>query len=174
MAGFGVAPFYVRRDLLDRIHADRAGWHVERSLGNYQYQHYKSAKKYEFASLSFGEVYQLAAALSYLQRVGLDKIETHTLALTDRLRSVLTERGFKIFTPDGTRSSILSFYLAQSSEAAARVFDEARVRISLQRSETDEPSGPTASTRVRVAVSFFNNASDVDRLLRVADALQRG
>src|ERR1043165_7320700 len=87
MAGFGVAPFYVRRDLLDRVRADRVGWRVERRLGNYRYQHYKSAKKYEFSSLSFGEVYQLAAAIAYLRGVGLDRIEAHTIALTERLRA---------------------------------------------------------------------------------------
>src|SRR5437870_5833843 len=46
MAGFGIAPFYVRRDLLDRVSADRAGWHVEKRLGDYRYQHFKNAKKY--------------------------------------------------------------------------------------------------------------------------------
>jgi hypothetical protein len=36
---------------------------VEKRLGDYQYQHYRTAKKFEYASLAFGEIYQLAAAL---------------------------------------------------------------------------------------------------------------
>jgi selenocysteine lyase/cysteine desulfurase len=172
MAGFGVAPFFVRRELLDRVRADRVGWHVEKSLGDYRYQHFRNAKKYEFASLAFGEIYQLGAALDYLQRVGLDRIEQHTLALTDRLRAGLVDRGFSLFTPANTRSSILSFYVAQSSEAAERAFDEAAVKISMQRGETDEPAGPDARSRVRVAVSLFNNAADIDRLLAATEKLR--
>jgi selenocysteine lyase/cysteine desulfurase len=172
MAGFGVAPFYVRRDLLDRVRADRVGWRVERRLGNYRYQHYKSAKKYEFSSLSFGEVYQLAAAIAYLRGVGLDRIEAHTIALTERLRAGLAARGFRFYTPTGNRSSILSFYVTQTQDAVAKAFDDARVKISVQRGETDEPAAADASCRIRVAVSLFNNARDIDRLLTVADTLR--
>jgi selenocysteine lyase/cysteine desulfurase len=172
MAGFGVAPFFVRRELLDRIRPDRVGWRVEKSLGGYRYQHFRDAKKYEFASLAFGEIYQLAAALDYLQRVGLQRIETHTAALTDRLRAGLADRGFRVFTPRGTRSSILSFYLKQTTATAAKVFEEARIKVSLQRGETDEPPGPDAQTRVRVAVSFFNNAADIQRLLGATETLR--
>ena len=171
MAGFGVAPFFVRRELLDRIRPDRVGWHVERSLGGYHYQHYRSSKKYEFASLAFGEIYQLAAALDYLQRVGLDRIETHTVALTDRLRAGLADRGVRIFTPRGTQSSILSFYVTQTPDAAGKAFEDARIEISIQRGETDEPAGPGARTRVRVAVSLFNDAADIQRLLGAAEKL---
>src|SRR3954468_22194905 len=171
MAGFGVAPFFVRRELLDRIRPDRVGWHVEKSLGDYHYQHYRSAKKYEFASLAFGEIYQLGAALEYLQRIGVDRIEQHTLALTERLRAGLVDGGFRLFTPPNTRSSILSFYVAQSTDAAERVFEEAGIKISMQRGETDEPAGPDARSRVRVAVSLFNNTADIDRLLSVAEGL---
>lgn len=172
MAGFGVAPFFVRRELLDRVRPDRAGWHVEKSLGNYRYQPFKNAKKYEFASLAFGEVYLLGAALDYLERVGLQRIEAHTVALTDRLRAGLVERGFQVFTPPGTRSSILSFYVTPSPEAAAEAFEEARVKISIQRGETDEPAGPEARTRVRAAMSLFNNAADIQRLLGAAEKLR--
>jgi selenocysteine lyase/cysteine desulfurase len=172
MAGFGVAPFFVRRELLDRVRPDRAGWHVEKSLGSYRYQSFKNAKKYEFASLAFGEVYLLGAALDYLQRVGLQRIEAHTVALTDRLRAGLVERGFQVFTPPGTRSSILSFYVKPSPEAAAEAFEQAGVKISIQRGETDEPAGPGARTRVRAALSLFNNAADIQRLLGAAEKLR--
>ncbi len=172
MAGFGVAPFYVRRELLDRIRPDRAGWRVEQRLGDYRYRPYADGRKYEFSSLAFGDVFQLAAAIEYLRRVGLDRIEAHTRSLVDRLRSGLADRGFRMFTPAGAGSSILSFYVAGPPDAAAEAFDSARVRISIQRGETDEPAGPDASCRVRVGVSLFNNAADIDRLLTVAERLR--
>ncbi|MGB7680937.1 MAG: aminotransferase class V-fold PLP-dependent enzyme [Candidatus Acidiferrales bacterium] len=167
MADFGVAPFFVRKELLDRIRSDRVGWNLERELGNYQYKHFRSAKKYEFSCLAFGEVYKLAAALAYLESVGLEKIEAHTQSLTDQLRAGLANRGFRIFTPSGTHSSILSFYIHQSPDAAAKIFDAAGVKISTQNGDTTDEEDRTGSSvsRVRVAVSLFNNAADIQRLL---------
>ena len=174
MAGFGIAPFFVRRDLLDRIKADRVGWHVEKRLGNYQYQHFANGKKYEFASLAFGEVYQLAAALAYLERVGLARIEAQTSTLVAMLRRGLTERGFRVFTPAETRSPILSFYIGGAAEAATKALDAAGVKVSVQNGDrTDAYGGSGApATRVRVAVSLFNNAADIQRMLSAAERLR--
>ena len=174
MAGFGVAPFYVRRELLDRVSPDRVGWHVEKNLGRYQYQHFKNGKKFEYASLAFGEVYQLAAALAYLNDIGLERIDQHTATLVNQLRTGLTDRGFRIFTPAGVRSSILSFYIDQPTDAAARALDAASVKVSVQsgdRTDTDDGAGGSVN-RVRVAVSFFNNGPDIDRMLAASERLK--
>ena len=51
LGGFGVAPFYIRRDLLDRVRLDRYGaLHVERELDDHRYEIYKTAKKFEYAT----------------------------------------------------------------------------------------------------------------------------
>jgi selenocysteine lyase/cysteine desulfurase len=171
-AGFGVAPFYVRRELLDRIHPTNVGWMVEKRLEDYHYQHYRTAKKFEYASLAFGEIYQLAAGLKYLEGIGLDRVEAQSLALVDRLRKGLTLRGFRILTPEGNRSSIVSFYIREEQPAAEKILEEAKIQVSLQNGERTEAYGGTGPvTRVRVALSFFNNATDVDRLLEVSQRL---
>jgi selenocysteine lyase/cysteine desulfurase len=171
-AGFGVAPFYVRRELLDRIHPQNVGWRVEKRLGGYEYQHYRTAKKFEYASLAFGEVYQLAAALKYLESIGLDRIEAQSLALVEQLRKGLGARGFHILTPSGTRSSIVSFYIKEESPAAERILEDAKIKVSLQTGDRTDAYGGTAPlTRVRVSLSFFNNAGDVDRFLEVSAKL---
>ena len=67
LGGFGVAPFYVRRDLLDRIRLDRYGaLHVERELGDGRFRSYRTAKRFDYATLPFAEVYQLGAGLAYV------------------------------------------------------------------------------------------------------------
>ena len=174
MAGFGVAPFFVRRELLDQVRADRVGWHVEKRLDDYHYQHYRSGKKYEFASLAFGELYQLAAALAYLDRVGLTQIDTHTAALMTRLRKGLVDRKFRIFTPEGSRSSILSFYIDQAAAAATKTLDDAGVKVSVQNGDRTDAYGGTGApfSRVRVSVSFFNNAADIERMLEASERLR--
>jgi selenocysteine lyase/cysteine desulfurase len=172
MAGFGVAPFYVRRELLDRIQPANVGWQVAKRLPDYEYEHHRTARKFEYASLAFGEVYQLKAALSYLRGIGLDRVEAQSMSLVDRLRAGLADRGFRILTPEGNRSSIVSFYIAKEAEPARKILDEARVTVSLQNGDRTEAyggSGPV--TRVRVALSFFNNAADVDRFLEVVERL---
>ena len=110
MAGFGVAAFYVRRELLDRIHPANVGWMVEKRLPDYGYQPYRNARKFEYSSPAYGQMYELAAALAYLKRIGLDKIEAQSMALAQQLRKGLADRGFRLFTPEGNRSSIVSFY----------------------------------------------------------------
>jgi cysteine desulfurase/selenocysteine lyase len=162
MAGFGVAPFYVRHELLDRIHTANVGWMVEKSLPDYHYQHYQSARKFEFSSPTYGEFFPLAAALGYLKRVGLEKIEEQSVGLAQELRKGLTERGFRIFTPEGNRSPIVSFYVKKSEKEIQAVLDAERVKVSLHED---------GDVRVRVAPAFFNNAAEIKRFLEVSERL---
>ncbi len=171
-AGFGVASFYVRRELLERIHPANVGWQVEKRLEGYQYQHHRTAKKFEYASLAFGEIYQLAAALKYLESVGIDRIEAQSLSLVERLRKGLVAHGFRILTPSGTRSSIVSFYIREEAAAAEKILEQAKVKVSLQNGDRTEAYGGTGPvTRVRVSLSFFNNTGDVDRFLDLSEKL---
>jgi len=164
MAGFGIAPFYVRRDLLDRIQAPNVGWMVEKTLPEYNYQHYRSAKKFEYSSPAYGQFYDLAAALSYLKRVGLDKIEAQCVGLARELRKGLVGLGFNVFTPEENRSPIVSFYVNKPQKDIQTILDAERVMVSLH----EESEG---RTRVRVAPAFFNNASETQRFLDVSGKL---
>ncbi|MBI2834269.1 MAG: aminotransferase class V-fold PLP-dependent enzyme [Acidobacteria bacterium] len=162
LAGFGVAPFFVRRELIDRIRPDRMGhFHVEKELAGYRYQLYRSAKKYEYAVLAEGAVYQLGAALAYLERLGVDKIETHTVGLAQQLREGLAERGLRMFTPPENRSSIVTFFVDRNPEAARSIFDEAKIHVSFKEK----------GAQIRVAPAVFNSAWEIERLLEVAEKL---
>ena len=162
LAGYGVAPFYVRRELLDRIPADRHGaLNIERDLGNYQYEVFKTAKKYEYSTLAFGAVYQLGAALSYIERVGLERIETHSVALAHELRRGLLEKGFTVLTPEGNRSSIVAFVNPKPQADAARLLESARIQVSFREK----------GTQIRVATALFNNRADVRSFLDIAAKL---
>ena len=159
MAGFGVAAFYLRRELLDKIHTANVGWRTPPA----NTQQPRSARKFEYATLSFGDLYELAASLKYLQRVGLDKIEARSQVLVKRFRSGLEARKISIATPPGTRSPIVSFYIRKPVAEAEKIIAAERVKVSFQ--------AAAPLTRVRVALSFFNNEADVDRMLETADKL---
>ena len=166
LAGFGVAAFYVREEHLDRIQPDRRGHlHIEKDLGNYNYKLYNTAKKYEYATLSFVSLYQLGASLSYLDKVGVERVEAHTVRLAQKLRRGLVDHGFKLFTPEGNASSIVTFFNPKTYEEAAKVFDDARVQVSFRGENR---------AQVRVSPALYNNASDIDRFLSVAARLKSG
>ncbi|MBN1222038.1 MAG: aminotransferase class V-fold PLP-dependent enzyme [Candidatus Aminicenantes bacterium] len=163
VAGFGVAPFFVRKDLLDRIRPDRRGHlHIAKDLGNHRYEIYETAKKFEYATLSFVSIYQLGASLSYLERVGVDRIEAHTVGLARKLRKGLADLGFRLFTPEGNASSIVTFFSPKPYHEAVKIFEAAKVEVSFR--------GENRS-HVRVSPALFNTAGDIDRFLNVAEQL---
>jgi selenocysteine lyase/cysteine desulfurase len=156
LGGFGVAPFYVRREHLDRIPPDRQGaLSIEKDLGDHRYQVFKGAKKYEYATLAFGAVVQLGAGLDYLERVGLSRIEAHTLGLARELQRGLRQLGCRVLTPKDSASSIVAFVSPTPQAEAARIFEAERIQLSFREK----------GTQVRVAPALFNHASDGRRFL---------
>ena len=163
LGSFGVAPFYVRREMLDRLRLDRHGaLHVEREIGPREFEIYKTTKRFEYATLAFGPVYQLGAGLAYLERVGVDRIETHTVALAQRLQRGLRSLGFEVTTPEGNRSSIVAFRVGKAADQIARHLEDTRTRVSVREK----------GTQIRVSPALFNTEADIDRFLTVAEGLR--
>jgi len=159
LGGFGVAPFFVRRELLEKIRLDRYGaLHVEKDLGDHRYEIFRTAKKFEYATLPFAEVYQLGAALAYLDRVGVDRIERHTVALAGELRDGLAALGFRLFTPPGNRSSIVSLRLDKNQARARDVLDGAGVQVSFREN----------GSMIRISPALFNTSGEIRRFLEHA------
>lgn len=158
LGGYGVAPFYVREELMDRVPVDRLGsLQIEEDLGNHRYRLYEDGRKYGYATMSFGAVYQLGAALDYLHDVGVDNIERHTVGLAQRLRAGLVDQGFAVLTPAGNRSAIVTFEPGQPVDRLRRDLEAARIRVSLK----------NGGAQVRVGVALFNNDEEIDELLTV-------
>jgi selenocysteine lyase/cysteine desulfurase len=159
LGGFGVAPFFVRRELVDRIRLDRLGaLHVEKELDDHHYEIYQTARKFEYATLPFGEVYQLGAALTYLDRVGVDRIERHTVALARELRQGLVDLGFRAFTPPGNGSSIVTVHLDRNQSRAREVLDAAGVQVSFR----------AGGALVRISPALFNTHAEIQQFLNHA------
>jgi selenocysteine lyase/cysteine desulfurase len=162
LGSFGVAPFYVRRELLERIRLDRFGaLHVEKELGGGRFQLYKTAKRFDYATLPFCEVYQLGAGLAYLQKVGVDRIERHTVELARELRAGLASQGYRVFTPEGNRSSIVTFYFMNDAATFSAAFAKASIDVTVR--------GPLK--QVRVSPALFNTGDDIRRFLVVTGQL---
>jgi cysteine desulfurase/selenocysteine lyase len=159
LGGFGVAPFFIRRELLEKVRVDRLGaLHVEKELGDHRYEIYRTARKFEYATLPFAEIYQLGAALAYLERVGVDRIERHTVALARELREGLAGLGFRLFTPPDNHSSIVSVRLDKNQTRAREVLDGDNVQVSFREN----------GSLIRVSPALFNTRDEIRRFLDAA------
>jgi selenocysteine lyase/cysteine desulfurase len=177
MGGWGIAPFYVRRGLLDEIEPDRYGWQtaLESPSSHYQYRHRTTAAKFEYASPSFDQFQTLAVALSYLEGLGLARIHAWSRELIDYLRAGLSDRGFRIFTPAGTVSPSLTFWSGAGRKETESTFRRAGVRVGFASgSRTSETYNPNPnSCRVRISPAHYNLRSDIDQFLEAAESLPR-
>ena len=161
LAGWGVAPFYVRSAVSDRLRLDRFGeMHAGRELPDHSYEIETSAKRFDYSSRSFGDVYALGAGLAYLERVGVARIEAHTVdRLGRRLQDGLAAQGHALFTPVGNRSSIVTFRTRKPEADVRAAFQRANVEVTVR------------SGTVRVSPALFNNTDDIDRCLEVTRRL---
>lgn len=160
LGGFGVAPFYIKQSLLDRVPPDRFGaFQVTAQQPDHRFQLHKTARRYDYATLPFAEIYQLGIALSYLEKVGVPRIRDHTLGLTRRLEQGLLAQGYKLFTPTGNRASFLSFYTPKPQSDVRAHFESAKIDVTVREGH------------VRASVALFNNAADVDALLAATKSL---
>lgn len=163
LGSYGVAPFYVKRRMLPRLTLDRYGWrHVEKTLGPTEFRIYETAKKFDYATPAFGPIYQLGAGLDYITRVGVDRIETHTVGLAHRLHKGLRTLGFEVLTPEGNRSSIVAFRVHRPADAIARHLADTKTSVSVREN----------GTQIRVSPALFNTDADIDRFLTVAEGLK--
>ena len=158
LGGYGVAPFYVREELLERIGTDRFGsLNIAEELGQHRFRVYDDARKYGYATMGFGSVFQLRAALDYLLRVGVPNIEAHTVSLAQQLNTGLVGQGHDVWTPKDNRSPIVTFRHHRDITLVRSTLEEAGIRISFK-AEGEE---------LRAGIALFNNSDDINKLLDV-------
>jgi len=161
LAGWGVAPLYVRSAIADRLKIDRYGeMHAGRELPDGGYEIPADARSFDYSSRAFGDVHTLNAGLAYLERVGIPRIERHSIdGLAFRLQNGLAAQGHRLFTPLGNRSSIVAFYSTRDPAQLQAAFRDAQIRVTIR------------SGKVRISPALFNNAEEIDRCLEVTRRL---
>ena len=158
LGGFGVAPFYVKEGLLDMVTVDRFGsLQSAENLGDHRFRLHEDAKKYGYATMAFGAVFQLSAGLDYLLEVGVPNIERHTVAIANRLNEGLRAQGHDVLTPSGNRSAIVTFEHGRDPAMVRRTLEEASILVSVREE----------GAQLRAGVALFNTDEEIDRLLEV-------
>ena len=158
LGGFGVAPVYVKEELMDTVTVDRFGsLQVAEDLGEHRYRLHADAKKYGYATMSFGAIFQLSTALDYLLRVRVQNIERHTVALANRLNEGLRAQGHDVLTPRGNQSAIVTFEHGHDLDIVHQSLDEASITLSVR----------DGGAQLRAGIALFNTDEEIDRLLEV-------
>ncbi len=160
MSEFGVAPFYVSREVIERIRTDRIGeFSVVREEADHRYQTVTTARKFEGSSRAFGAVAQLRAALAYLEKTGVARIEAHSVGLAARLHGELAKQGHRLATPHGNRSSIVAFYCAKPADEVRQAFRALNVELTVR------------GGMVRIGAALFNNDDEIGKCLEATRRL---
>ncbi|MEO8334289.1 MAG: aminotransferase class V-fold PLP-dependent enzyme [bacterium] len=160
LGSFGVAPFYVRSDVADRLRLDRFGEMNAKVLPDKSIEIETKGKRFDYSSRAFGDVYTLSAGLAYLEKVGVARIGAHTIdGLALRLQDGLAAQGHRLFTPMGNRSSIVTFYAPSPAASVRAAFDAAHIEVTVR------------NGMVRISPALFNNSEEIDRCLAVTRSL---
>jgi selenocysteine lyase/cysteine desulfurase len=156
----GIAPFFVRRDLFQRLRLDRYGeGQIAERLPNHLYEIYTDARRFEAAPAPPGPTAELAASLKYIEHIGLACIESHTVGMGMRLQLDLDRQGHRMFTPPGNRSPIVAFYIDRPVPEVRDIFRTNKLNVTAR------------NGTVRVSPALFNTADEIDNFLSVAKTL---
>jgi selenocysteine lyase/cysteine desulfurase len=165
LGGFGIAPFFIREEHLDRIKPDRYGaFSVKETRPGFDYTLHDGARGFEYATLAFAPLYMLGAGLEIIERVGLDRIEAQTLPLAHEMRRAVADAGFEVMTPEGNRSPIIAFKLERDPDATRAVFQRHNVHLTVR-------ANALHGVHVRAGAALFNNHEDVAKFQLAVEEL---
>lgn len=153
LGSYGAAFFYVKRELQELIQADRRGMFSVLDMEKFtDFQSYPDAAKYGAATPAFGAVSVVGTSLDYIARIGVDKIEAHTVPLAHQMREHIAEIGLNTDTPAGNRSAIVTFFHGKDPVEVRDLYQSENIKVSYKH----------GGTKIRVGASLFNNQADID------------
>jgi cysteine desulfurase/selenocysteine lyase len=123
-----------------------------------RYELHEDARRFEVGFPSFPTIYQLEAALAWLQQFDAAAVRDHVLALSGRLVGELADRGWRLLTsadPD-RRAGNVAVATAHGAELAAALAE-------------NEVHCWGGDGRLRASVHLFNGDLDVDCFLTTLD-----
>lgn len=118
LAPEGIALFYVRPELRERILLQEFGWHMLADSGDYRSYALtvaEDARRFEPGSPNTLGIHALHASLSLLLEMGLDQIEAAIDERWQHLYSGLRSLGCAILTPPARHAGILTFRPARET-----------------------------------------------------------
>ncbi|MED5388584.1 MAG: aminotransferase class V-fold PLP-dependent enzyme [Pseudomonadota bacterium] len=155
----GLALFYCRQAVQDKLTLRQHGWHMVANAGNYtttDWQVATNARRFECGSPNMLGIHALEASLSLLEETGMEQVAAALEARVERLIEGLARRGATLLSPTerARRAGIVTFTLPD--EAPGDTFQRLR------------QAGVVCAERgggVRVSPHFYTDYSVIDRTL---------
>jgi cysteine desulfurase / selenocysteine lyase len=159
LAGYGSGFVYLSRALQAKSKAHAIGWlsvedpyamlNAEINLRD------DAAARVEWGCPHFAGMFALGASVEMMLEIGIQNIEQRVVGLNQYLTDRLTASGQQVLSPletEGYRSAETLVAVENPGKVVTRLANEGVV-------VTEKPKG------IRVATDFFNNESDIDRLI---------
>lgn len=166
----GIAVFYCKAEVRDRVGLHQFGWHMVQHRGDYDRSDWtpaRDAKRFECGSPNMLGIHGLDASLSLLEEIGLERIERAVLANSRHLLDSLSNlSGVQCITPaaPGRHAGIVTFRLRDGDNGGLH-----RELMS---------NGVVCAARyggIRLSPHYYVNTHQLDRALGlVRDYLGRG
>jgi selenocysteine lyase/cysteine desulfurase len=161
-AGYGTGAMYVSRRVLDKYPPTVLSWHnVEYEIPDFQsvkdyttFTPKKDARVFETGTPPFINILLFGEALRYIHRIGIADIESYI----HELISYLWERAA------ANNIAVLSAFAPQHQSAIQRL---AITPGQYARLEKNNIAARYKNDHLTVALNFFNNKADIDRLFAV-------
>ena len=156
----GTGFFYCNRDSLELLDPPNVGYHsVDKHEAHMDYElaYRPNAGRFEEALVNFPGVWGLDAAARMLLGLGTDTVERYILGLVEHAAESLKARGWQIVSPfaRSERSGLLSFRKTGIDvEVVAARLESAGIDLAVR------------DGALRISPSYFNDRSDLDRLVR--------
>jgi selenocysteine lyase/cysteine desulfurase len=156
-AGYGIAPLYVARTLLEEHGLPAAGWRSAQEpydLEATKLDLTTDARGLELGHPPFASVFALGGALDLIESIGLEAIESRVQDLVDELHRRLDARGIAIESPRARdrRSGITMVHVSDPTATAAGLADK-NILVS------------ALGDGLRVSLHYYNNEDDIERFV---------
>ncbi len=159
-AGYGAGFVYVSKELLTRA-PKGLGWRSVKdpfAFNNRAGVPVKAARRYEMGCPAFPGIFALGAAISYLDGIGRDRIQSRVLQLNTVLTSAMRHEGFEVLSPSGSGRSGQTLIAMDDPGAVTEFLRGEGILV------TQKHQG------IRVSTHFYNNDDDIAKFV---DALKK-
>lgn len=157
----GVALICCQREAFDRLAPTVVGRHgVERWINRHEYCLHRDSRAFEMGFPNFVGLYVLEDSLTYLERLGVQRIAEVTASLVDGLIEGVRAMNLSLLTPLDRcrRAAIVSVRTSRYAEVVKRLLERG-ICVS------------AGDGRIRISPYIYNNQRDVQTVLEALDEL---
>ncbi|MGH9983789.1 MAG: aminotransferase class V-fold PLP-dependent enzyme [Nitrososphaeraceae archaeon] len=160
LSSFGIGTLYIQKKLLDDVSElkppffSQFGQEDREHFDNMKIRMSKNASKFELSTPHFPNIIALKAAIGYISKISILRIEERIRYLTQYLIDRLAELKIQVLSPlaDIHRSAIIVFK-SRSPEHLVTYLGKRQIIVSAR------------GGGIRVSPHFYNNEGDIDRLI---------